>query len=74
MKPYANRGGDSNVARYELGDDYIIVEFRDGSAYEYTYASAGSANIERKSLAQNGMGLNSFINNNVRKSYSRKLR
>lgn len=74
MKPYANRGGDSNVARYELGGDYIIVEFRDGSAYKYTYASAGATNIERmKSLAQNGKGLNSFINRHVRKSYSRKL-
>lgn len=75
MVPYANRGGDSNVAAYEAAADFIRVEFKDGSVYLYTYASAGEANIERmKELARAGEGLNSFINKNVKYSYESKQR
>ncbi len=75
MERYRNLGGDSGVVAYELGDDSIAVEFSDGSLYLYTYQSAGSHNIEEmKVLAVAGRGLNSFINNNVRKKYASKLR
>lgn len=75
MERYANLGGDSGVTHYEIGDDSIIVEFRDGGMYLYTYASAGRSNIDQmKSLAQRGEGLNEFINRYVRKRYARKLR
>ena len=75
MKPYKNLGGDSNVTGYEIGLDFILVEFGNSSVYEYTYSSAGQANIEQmKRLAEEGEGLNSFINRNVRKKYSRKIR
>lgn len=75
MPRYADLDGDSSVVRYEIQDDSITVEFQDGSAYLYTYASAGRSNVERmKALAKRGDGLNSFIQKNVRKRYERKLR
>ena len=75
MERYRNRGGDSNVARYEIGPDYLKVEFGDGGLYLFDYTKPGRENVERmKKLAIAGEGLNSFINTNVRKNYSRKIR
>jgi len=72
MERYGNLGGASNVVAYELGSDYISVQFSDGSVYRYTNASAGSANVSTmKALAQSGQGLNSFINKHVRHKYER---
>lgn len=53
----------TNVAAYENGVDYIIVSFKDGSYYKYTYASAGKGTVETlKSLAtSNRGGLNSAL-------------
>lgn len=75
MRRYANLSGDSGVIRYEVGEESITVEFKGGSAYLYTYESAGRANIERmKSLAKRGEGLNEFIKEQVNKAYERELR
>lgn len=74
MRKYRDYDHDSNVSEYEYGEDYIRVQFKDGSTYEYTSASAGTSNIEEmKRLADCGDGLNSFINRCVRKRYSRKI-
>jgi hypothetical protein len=73
MQPYANHGGDSAVAAYEVGPDFIRVQFAAGATYLYTYASCGQHNCETmKSLAAQGHGLNAFINSVVRKGYARK--
>ena len=73
MDKYKNLSGQSNVSSYEIGDDYIDVIFMDGCVYGYTYSSAGHQNIEAmKSLAREGLGLNSFINTYVRKLYAYK--
>lgn len=75
MESYRNLGGDSGVEAYEIGQDFIKVQFSDGSVYMYTYASAGAGNIEQmKQLAANGRGLNSFINTVVRNDYAWKER
>ena len=75
MERYRNLGGDSGVVAYENGPDFIRVEFSHGSVYLYTAASAGAASIEHmKQLANNGQGLNSFINTTVRKKYAQKER
>ncbi len=75
MERYRNLGGDSGVAAFETGPDFIRVQFKDGAVYLYTYASAGPQNIEHmKQLAERGQGLNSFINTTVRKAYARKER
>lgn len=75
MEHYGNLGGDSSVAAYENGTEFIRVQFSDGSIYLYNYASASSHKIEHmKQLARSGRGLNSFINSRVRKAYARKER
>ncbi|MFZ1720044.1 MAG: hypothetical protein WAU28_01675 [Candidatus Moraniibacteriota bacterium] len=63
MQPYNDRDGDSNVDAFEIGNDYIKVQFHDGSVYIYTYMSAGSNHIENmKRLACEHNGLNAYIN------------
>ncbi len=75
MERYANTNGTSGVSSYEIGTDYIWVEFTTGSIYEYTYASAGRNHIENmKTLAQSGSGLNSYIMKYVKKNYSRIIK
>lgn len=75
MKPYANDGGESGIIAYQIGPDFIRVEFSDHSIYRYTYGATGRENVEHmKRLASNGHGLHSFINKTVRKAYDRKER
>ena len=75
MERYKDIDGDSGVVAYEYGDDYIRVQFSTGKIYLYTYASAGSNNIEQmKVLVRNGEGLNAYINTRVKKKYARKER
>jgi len=71
---YKDIDHDSNITGYTYGDDYIIVEFKHGGKYEYTYQSAGVQHIERmKQLADRGDGLNAYINKHVKKNYSKKI-
>lgn len=78
METYKNLSGQSNVSRYEIGRDYINVEFKDRgkdgcNTYKYSYTSAGQSNIEQmKLLAIGGSGLLTFIVKNVKKSYEHK--
>ena len=44
MEKYKDLGGNSGVATYALAIDGITVEFNDGHAYLYNYASAGGDN------------------------------
>ncbi|WP_445737353.1 hypothetical protein [Mariniflexile sp.] len=71
MERYRNSGGDSGVSSYEIGSDYIIVKFS-GTArtYRYSHRKAGQIHVENlKRLAQNGSGLNSYINQFVKFKY-----
>lgn len=73
MERYTNRGGNSAVRAFEIGEDSIKVQFDDGRVYLYTAGSAGTANLEEmKRLAREGQGLNSFISRVVRKMYASK--
>lgn len=75
MERYKNLAGNSGVVAYEIGSDFIKVEFRGGSIYLYNYHSAGKENIERmKELAMAGKGLSTFISQVVREKYASKLR
>ena len=47
MQQYANLGGNSSIAGYEIEPTRIRVMFSDGSLYSYSYASAGISNVER---------------------------
>lgn len=73
MEMYRDVDGDSGVARFENGSDYIRVGFKDNSIYLYTYISAGSGHIEEmKRLAMSGNGLNAYINRYTKKLYAKK--
>jgi hypothetical protein len=75
MRPYENLSGKSGVTAYKIGDTFIIVEFRDGSAYSYTNSTTGISNIEiMKRLAAKGSGLSTFISRHVKDKYAEKLR
>ncbi|MBR6627076.1 MAG: hypothetical protein IKL04_03750 [Lachnospiraceae bacterium] len=71
MQIYKNLGGDSGVESYEIGTDYIMVEFKKTvRLYTYSYASAGKEAVElMKVMAKNGEGLNEYINKYVRDKY-----
>lgn len=72
MERYANLNGDSSVYAYQIGSTSIWVKFDSGKVYEYSYASAGSGNVETmKSLARSGRGLCSFIQRKVKYKYVR---
>lgn len=62
MERYKNLGGNSNVYSYGIASDYIVVQFRTGRPYTYSYRSAGREKVETmKKLAVQGRGLNSYI-------------
>ncbi len=71
MEKYLNRGGDSGVYAFEIGDDYIIIKFSSTiKTYTYSYRKAGVKHVENmKSLATSGSGLNSYINKYVKRLY-----
>ena len=74
MEKYKDRYNNSNIDNYEIGENFIIIEFKNGrnKFYKYTYESAGLNNIEKmKRLAQSGDGLNAFISIN-KPSYKSK--
>ena len=75
MQDYKNLSGQSNVSKYQIGLDFILVEFKTPSKsgfslYKYSYLSAGQINVEQmKVLAVQGRGLQTFINTVVRELY-----
>ena len=72
MQLYNDIDNDSNIQAFEIGNDYIIVQFFGGATYTYTYAGAGSQHIEEmKKLANAHDGLNAYINKN-KPAYSNK--
>lgn len=68
FEPYKNLSGESGVEAYEYDPElftWIKVQFTDGSIYTYTDDSCGWATVlEMISLAEDGIGLNSYINYN----------
>lgn len=73
MERYKNLSGDSGVAAFETGADFIRVRFTDGAVYRYDRRSTGARNVEQmKRLARIGQGLATFINKNVRHAYAMK--
>lgn len=75
MERYKNLGGDSGISAYEIGSDFIRVEFNNWDLYLYDYIRPGQDEVESmKRLAIEGEGLNAFINKYVRKNYAKKER
>lgn len=75
MRPYRAVDHESGVVAYELQPQAILVEFRNGSRYRYTYESTGADQVERmKRLAASGTGLATFISQEIRTAYAQRLR
>ncbi len=74
MKQYKNLSGNSGVSAYAVADDAILVEFRRGAVYLYTDESVGPVNRSKmQTLAALGKGLCTFITQQVRADYAKKL-
>jgi hypothetical protein len=65
---------NSGVIAYGVGDDFIIIEFRDGRKYVYDFEKPGADHVNAmKDLAREGKDLTTYINQHVRENYKRKL-
>ena len=74
MPRYKNLSGHSGVVAYETATDSITLTFTDGGRYLYTSVSVGRAALDRMiALAKAGRGLSTFVSQNVRENYERKL-
>jgi hypothetical protein len=72
VQRYRNLSGDSGVTAYEIGVDYIVVQFRGGRSYRYSHAGAGQCHVERmQELAVAGHGLSTYISQHVHDRYDR---
>ncbi|MFT4434182.1 hypothetical protein ACMX25_12415 [Caballeronia sp. 15715] len=68
MPIYKNLDGDSGIASYECGPGFIAIRFKEGrfATYWYTDARPGARHVEAmKRLAEQGRGLNDYINRNL---------
>ena len=73
MKLYKNLGKKSGILAYEIGDDFIRIQFQDKEVYLYNIESTGSEHIfKMKELAEKGLGLNTYINQHVRANFAKK--
>lgn len=70
MEYYANLRGNSPIVGYEIYPTSIIVYFKRGKPYSYSYNKAGQNNVETmKLLAKKGSGLSAYITQHVRCLY-----
>jgi hypothetical protein len=61
--PIYGNAANSSIASYEITSDGLAVTFHKGRTYEYTEGYNDSSTIQIMiELAQNGSGLNRFIN------------
>jgi hypothetical protein len=66
MEAYNSTSGKkSGVIGYEIGEDFILVQFRGNTIYKYSYTYTGANQVETmKGLALNQNGLSTFIAQN----------
>jgi hypothetical protein len=69
MKSY--KGSKSGgVDSYELRENGIILKFKDGKTYVYSYKRPGKIHVDNmKRLAKGGSGLTTYVNKYVRDNY-----
>jgi len=74
MKPYKNLNGNSGIKAYELLPDGIKIQFADDSIYLYNYEFNGERAIKiMKGLAKKGIGLTTYINQEIRENFAQKI-
>ena len=75
MTTYNDVTGTSGITSFQIRDDSITIEYKNGSAYQCSDQVAGAANVgHMKTLAASGQGLNSFINKNLTKAQAVRVR
>ncbi len=73
MKPYKDSDNDSNIEAYEYGDNWITIRFKDDSEYDYSDEVVSHYVLNQmKLLADEGDGLNTFINKNKTRYKSKR--
>jgi hypothetical protein len=73
-KAYRSSTGDSGVVSYDLGPEFITLQFKDGAVYLYNYEKPGKEHVERmKELAKAGAGLSTYVSRQVKDAYARQL-
>lgn len=71
MEKYKNTS--SGIVQYEIGTDYILIEFKGKKQYIYNYKVTGKEIVEEmKKLAKSGKGLSNFIHNHAKTNYIKK--
>ena len=74
MKPYPNQSGDSGVVAYEIEGDSIKIAFHGGHTYLYDEVKPGLEEVrEMQRLAKQGWGLSTYISQEIRERFARKL-
>jgi hypothetical protein len=67
-------GANSGVSAYEVGPDFIIVQFISGERYRYDHHSPGRRHVEAmKKLAARNEGLATYISQHVKENYAAKI-
>jgi len=73
MTTYKNLSGESGVLAYDIKPEGIRVQFVGGDVYYYSYENPGKKDVEKmKELAGNGLGLATYISQNVQKRFDHK--
>jgi formaldehyde-activating enzyme involved in methanogenesis len=74
VEKYLNKSEDSGVIAYEIGSDFIKVQFKDKNClYVYNYKSPGKTHVEMmKKKAKEGHGLSTYVSQHVGKQYFSK--
>ena len=74
MQIYQNLSGNSSIESYEIGQQQLVVQYKNGSAYLYRQAFPETLNLSiMKDLAQTGKGLSTFIQRFVGNKYWSQL-
>ena len=75
MATYNDATGTSGITAFQSSNDSITIEYKNGSAYQYSDHTTGFANVgHMKTLAASGQGLNSFINKSLTKAQAVRVR
>ena len=73
MNIYKDLSGRSAIAGYDIKPGAIVIEFRSGAIYTYSYGSAGAETVDEMiRLALAGRGLATFVSRN-KPHFSTKL-
>lgn len=67
MKNYTNDTGKSSISHYEIGEDFIRIQFKNG-LFEYDNLTHSKIHVDMmKTLALDGKGLSRYITKYVSK-------